>query len=95
MKTWEEFRKYTNHTRGAHPDNFYGCLALDDDGKSSWFDSSSSFEIAVHWCCYASGQFNLSDEEEIKWMTENGPRLGLSIVHGEQIKRMYAAGLIK
>ena len=95
MKTWEEFRKYANHIQDEHPDNFYGCVAFDDDGKGSWFDSSASFEIAVHWCCYAHGQFELSDAEEIKWMTEHGPRLGLSIIHGTQIKKMYEAGLIK
>ena len=95
MKTWEEFRKYANHIRDEHPDNFYGCVAFDDDGKGSWFDSSASFEIAVHWCCYAHGQFGLSDAEETAWMTENGPRLGLSIIHGTMLKQMYEKGMIK
>jgi hypothetical protein len=90
MKSWEEFNKFTNHNTDA-PLNFYGCV----DKAGVWFDSSDSFEIAVHWCCYASGQFNLSNEEELQWMTTEGVRLGLSIIHGAMLKRMYELGLIK
>lgn len=91
MKTWEEFRKYANHIRDEHPDNFYGCV----DAEGVWFDSSASFEIAVHWCCYFVGQYDLSSEGEIQWMNTEGRKRGYSIIHGTQIKKMYEAGLIK
>ena len=91
MKTWEEFRKYANHIQDKHPDDFYGCV----DAKGVWFDSSVTFDVAVHWCCYFVGQYDLSNEGEIEWMNTEGRKRGYSIIHGTQIKKMYEAGLIK
>lgn len=91
MKAWEEFRKFQSLRSGVNPDDFYGCV----DAEGVWFDSSPSFEIAVHWCCYFVGQYNLSLEGEIKWMNTEGRKRGYSIIHGTQIKKMYEAGLIK
>lgn len=89
MKTWEEFKKYARWNSDQL--DFYGCV----DKEGMWFDSSDSFNIAVHWCCYAHDQFDLTNEGEIQWMTTEGVRLGLSIIHGTMIKQMYEKGLIK
>jgi len=91
MKPWDEFSRYKNLHPDQDPLDFYGCV--DKDGV--WFDSSTSFEIAVHWCCCASGMFDLTNEDEILWMRHEGARLGLSIIHGTMIKQMYEKGLIK
>lgn len=87
---WEEFRRFTNRAPGAHPDDFYGCVAKNGE----WFDSAWSFDTAVHWCCCFMGHFNLTNAQEIEWMNDEGHKLGLSVIHGTQIKRMYEAGLI-
>lgn len=96
MKTWEEFNTRFLAVRndlGKDPLDFYGCLLPDDDGKWSWFDSSESFDIAVHWCCYSAGAFDEADE--LKWMATEGHKQGYSIVHGTLLKQMYEKGLIK
>lgn len=90
---WEQFRKFRGSLENE-PDNFYGCLMPEDGGVFVWFDSSLSFDIAVHWCCYACGEFELTPEQEIEWMNTEGRKHGISIVHGETIKRMYEFGLI-
>lgn len=95
MKTWEEFRKYRSVRDTNKPLDFYGCLLPDDDGKWTWFDSSDSFEIAVHWCCYAHEQFHLTTEEEMAWMCKEGCKQGYSIVHGTLLKEMYEKGMLK
>jgi len=87
---WEKFRKFQNFG-SADSLNFYGCV----NEEGVWFDSATSFDIAAHWCCYAYNQFDLTNEQEIEWMNTEGMRLGLSIIHGSMIKRLYEAGLIK
>ena len=89
METWEEFKKYQRYNPDAL--DFYGCV--DKDGM--WFDSAASFDIAVHFCCYYAGQYELSTEEELKWMDTEGTKRGYSIIHGTMIKQMYEKGLIK
>lgn len=91
MKTWEEFRRFQSLRSGANPDDFYGCV----DANGEWFDSSMTFAVAVHWCCYFAGQYDLSSDGEIEWMNTEGRKRGYSIIHGTQIKKMYEAGLIK
>ena len=90
-KTWEEFRKFQSLRSGANPDDFYGCV----DAEGVWFDSSVTFDVAVHWCCYFVGQYDLSNEGEIEWMNTEGRKRGYSIIHGTMLKKMYEAGLIK
>jgi len=91
MKTWEEFSK-RYHTYGPDPLDFYGCV----NAEGEWFDSSDSFEIAVHWCCYSAGQFELGTAAaELEWMTVEGHKRGYSIIHGTMLKQMYEKGLIK
>jgi len=85
MKTWEEFKRM--HVS----DNFYGCVAPD----GLWFDSSESFAIAVHWCAYYAGEFDLSKAQEMQWMETEGKALGFSIIHSTMLKQMYEKGLIK
>jgi hypothetical protein len=87
MKTWEEFKRFERWDGDAL--DFYGCV--DKDGL--WFDSSKTFDIAVHFCCYYANEFELVDE--IGWMNTEGRRLGLSIIHGTMLKQMYEKGLIK
>jgi len=90
MKTWEEFKKYQRWEPNAL--DFYGCV--DKDGV--WFDSAESFDLAVHWCCYSVGwQCDLTNEEEIQWMNDEGVKRGYSVIHGTMIKKMYEQGLIK
>ena len=72
MKSWEEFNTRFTNIRDSEPFEFYGCV----NAEGEWFDSSESFDIAVHWCCYYAGQFEL--EDEIKWMNTEGRKLGLS-----------------
>lgn len=91
MKPWEEFRRYENLRPDQNKLDFYGCV--DKDGV--WFDSSDSFEIAVHWCCYYAEEYDLSNEGEIQWMATEGRNRGYSIIHGTMIKQMYEKGLIK
>ena len=86
MKTWEEFKKYQKWSDSL---DFYGCV--DKDGV--WFDSSDSFEIAVHWCCYYAGEFDVANE--LAWMATEGVKRGYSIIHGTMLKQMYEKGLIK
>lgn len=88
MKTWEEFNTRFTNIRDAEPFNFYGCV----NAEGEWFDSSESFEIAVHWCCYYAGEFELTDE--IAWMNTEGVKRGLSVVHSTMLKQMYEKGLI-
>jgi len=85
MKPWSEFCRLRHHG----PDGFFGCI--DKDGV--WFDSSESFRIAVHWCAMEFG-VNASTEEELEWFETSGRRFGLSIVHSDQLRKMYEAGLI-
>lgn len=89
MKTWEEFNTRFMNIRGDEPFDFYGCV----NAEGEWFDSSESFAIAVHWCCYYAGQFEVADE--IKWMDTEGRKLGLSVIHSTMLKQMYEKGLIK
>jgi hypothetical protein len=92
MKTWEEFNtrfQLVRHDLGKDPLDFYGCV----NAEGEWFDSSESFDIAVHWCCYYAGQFEVLDE--IKWMNTEGRKLKLSVIHGTMLKQMYEKGLIK
>lgn len=92
MKTWEEFNtRYMSIRHSQDPLNFYGCV----NAQGEWFDSSDSFEIAVHWCCYSAGEYDLTNEGEIKWMVTEGVKRGYSIIHGTMIKQMYEKGLIK
>ena len=51
--------------------------------------------IAVHWCCYSANEFELSKEDETKWMQTEGCKRGYSIIHGKMLKQMYEKGLIK
>ena len=91
MKTWKEFSK-RYHPYGPNPLDFYGCV----NAEGEWFDSSDSFEIAVHWCCYSAGQFDLGGAAaEMEWMTVEGTKRGYSIIHGTMLKQMYEKGLIK
>lgn len=90
-KTWEEFRRFQSLRSGANPDDFYGCV----DANGEWFDSAVTFDIAVHWCCYWVGQYDLSNDGEIEWMNTEGRKLGYSIIHGTMLKQMYEKGLIK
>ncbi len=89
MKTWEEFNTRFTNIRDNAPFEFYGCV----NAEGEWFDSSESFDIAVHWCCYYAGQFEVVDE--IKWMNTEGRKLGLSVIHSTMLKQMYEKGLIK
>lgn len=86
-KTWEEFNRYLSPDNGA----FWGCV--DKDG--TWFDSASLFETAIHWCCYYHGKIELSIEQEKNWFENEGKQLGLSIIHSEMLKQMYAKGMLK
>lgn len=89
MKTWEEFNTRFRNIRDIEPFNFYGCV----DAEGNWFDSSESFEIAVHWCCYSAGEFDLTNE--IEWMSTEGVKRGYSVIHSSMLKQMYEKGLIK
>ncbi len=89
MKTWEEFNTRFTNIKGSDPFEFYGCV----DAEGFWFDSSESFDIAVHWCCYYANEFEL--EDEVKWMNTEGRKLGLSVIHSTMLKQMYEKGLIK
>ena len=89
MKTWEEFNTRFRNIRDTEPFNFYGCV----DADGSWFDSSESFETAVHWCCYSAGEFDLTNE--IEWMSTEGVKRGYSVIHSSMLKQMYEKGLIK
>ena len=91
MKTWDEFKKYENMHTAKDPLDFYGCV----DAKGLWFDSSVLFETAVHWCCMNKGAINLTTEEEVRWMDNEGRSLGYSVIHGTMIKKMYEKGMIK
>lgn len=92
MKPWEEFSmRYYSAQLKKDPLDFYGCV----NAEGEWFDSSESFDIAVHWCCYSAGAFDLTNEGEIKWMTTEGRKRGYSIIHGTMLKQMYGKGLIK
>ena len=84
---WEEFKKYQSWDANAL--DFYGCVYKD----GMWFDSSDSFEIAVHWCCYYAGEFDVANE--LEWMSTEGVKRGYSIIHGTMLKQMYEKGLIK
>lgn len=83
-RTWDEFKR-------TFADNFYGCVASD----GLWFDSSESFDIAVHWCACNAGEFDLSPAQDILWMETKGVELGYSIIHSTMLKQMYEKGLIK
>jgi hypothetical protein len=85
MKTWEEFKRY--HGEGY----FYGCVAPDGE----WFDSAVDLSVAIHWCCYAAGEFELSLAEEMAWMETKGRDLGYSLVHSVMLEQMYEKGLLK
>ena len=84
-KPWAEFNRLRFHP----PVGFYGCVAPD----GTWFDSSASFEIAVHWCCCQAGHHELTNE--IEWMSTEGVKLGYSVVHSTMLEKMYERGLIK
>lgn len=89
---WEQFRRFYNGTiDGNKTDDFYGCV----NAEGYWFDSALLFETAVHWCCAENGKYDLTTEQELRWMDDVGIKLGLSVIHGTIIKRMYEAGLIK
>jgi peptide methionine sulfoxide reductase MsrB len=83
---WKEFNRFHNHTA----DGFYGCVAPD----GTWFDSSRQFEIAVHWCCYEAGQYELDRQGEMDWMRDEGVKRGYSIIHSSMLEKMYEKGLL-
>lgn len=87
MKTWKEFKKYERWD--ANELDFYGCV--DKDGM--WFDSAKTLDIAIHFCCYYAGEFELTNE--LEWMDTEGVKRGYSIIHGTMLKQMYEKGLIK
>ena len=87
MKTWEEFKRFQNSNDSL---DFYGCVNKD----GVWFDSSESFEVALHFCCLYNGVYE-GTVEEVKWMATKGHELGYSIIHGTMLKQMYEKGLIK
>jgi hypothetical protein len=94
MKTeWKDFSKrykQANELRGESKTlEFFACV--DSDGK--WFDSSDSFQTAVHWCRYYAGDFE-STPDDITWMSENAPKLGYSVIHGSVLKKMWEKGLV-
>jgi hypothetical protein len=85
MKTWKEFNRF------GGSDSFYGCVAPD----GTWFDSAIRFSVALHWCAYDAGEFELSPEQEMEWMETMGSRLGYSIIHNSMLERMYEKELLK
>jgi hypothetical protein len=87
---WKNFRRFNKHDFSDTANDFFGCV----DAAGEWFDSASDFDTAVHWCCMAEGVRGFSPEQEIAWMSDEGRKRGLSVIHGSQIKRMYEAGLI-
>jgi len=85
-KSWDKF----NRMHGD--DTFYGCV--DKDGF--WFDSSTNYITALHWCCMNAGAHRLATiEQESEWMRTEGAKLGYSIIHSDMLRKMYEAGLIK
>ena len=84
METWKEFKRTIQL-------NFYGCVAPD----GTWFDSAADFNVAIHWCCYEAGKFDLSPEQEMEWMQTEGKNLGYSIIHSAMLERMHEKGLLK
>ena len=73
MKTWEEFNtRYRAMHNSQDPLDFYGCV----NAQGEWFDSSDSFAIALHWCCYSAGEFDLTNEQELEWVNNEGRKLG-------------------
>ena len=85
MKTWKEFNRF--HCA----EHFYGCVA--PDGK--WFDSAVDLSVAIHFCCYAEGEFELSPTQEMAWMETKGKDLGYSLIHSLMLEKMYKKGLLK
>ena len=85
MTTWKEFNRF----RGDG--YFYGCVASD----GTWFDSAVSFTIAVHFCCYAANEFDLSPAQEMQWMETKGKDLGYSVIHSTMLQQMFEKGLLK
>jgi len=85
--SWDKFNKFGF----GSPEGFYGCV--DKDGV--WFDSSTTFNTAIHWCCMYYGEYHLSERDEIEWMYTTGRKFGLSIIHSDTLEKMYEAGLIR
>jgi hypothetical protein len=90
-KTWEEFNTRFTNIRGTERFDFYGCVAPD----GAWFDSSESFDCAVHFCARSAEEFDLSPEAETHWMETKGKDLGYSIIHSKMLEQMYEKGLLK
>lgn len=86
-ENWDEFS--SRYRLASESLDFYACI--DRDGK--WFDSSSSFSTAMHWCRYYAGDFATQYGDE-RWMTEDGVKLGYSIVHGSMLKKMWEQRLV-
>lgn len=87
--SWEQFCKF--RSIGGDPLDFYGCV--DKDGL--WFASSHGFGTVVRRCATDFAYDNdFNEAQGIEWMRTEGAKLGLSIIHGSMIKRMYEAGLI-
>ena len=85
MTTWKDFNRF----HGS--DSFYGCVAPD----GTWFDSALLFTTAVHWCCMQAGIYNLSTEQELRWMDDSDLTHGYSIIHSTMLKQMFDKGLLK
>lgn len=83
--SWETIKhRYTSHE--GRP--FWACIAPDN----TWCDSSTSFEVAVHWCamdhCHNP---NLDFDYEVKIMEA----AGYSIIHSTLLRQLAEAGIIK
>jgi hypothetical protein len=50
---------------------------------------------AIHFCCYAEGEFELSPTQEMAWMETKGKDLGYSLIHSLMLEKMYKKGLLK
>lgn len=88
--SWDEFRASRSiHSRA---DDFFACV----DRQGQWLESTFGFETAVYFCIYRHAPSFCQDEptDQYEWMRTEGARLGLSIIHGSTLKRMYEAGLI-
>lgn len=89
MTQWEAIR--TRFYSGIDsPNGFYGCV----NKEGEWFDSSLSFELAVHWCCCSAGCMSMTSEQELAWMRDEGIKRGYSVIHSSLLEKMANAGLI-
>ena len=86
---WGEFIRRYRVGFEQHDGDFYAVI----DNENHWVDSSTTFDLAVHWALESAGVYDPEDSLEA-----NIVKLGISrysVIHARFLKPLFDQGLLK